>query len=166
MKIMYFLPALTLFYSLVPVSLQASEPLMIFDGPSKTRDKPNGVEVHFVVNQVPPRAWVEIGITGDEVDADHEHEHIVIKSKIPGLEFDPKSSQVLYKASPNAPFINCGTFIEGGFMRSSQVEPTGHCKFTSSVEVRPVEEGFEVRNGYFIRITLETSGTGPGELTK
>jgi hypothetical protein len=133
---------------------QASDAVRIMEEAAPTVGDPVSVAGKFVVDPSSSnRAWMEARVISDRiVDADNDPEIVTVQKKVPGLIFDSKTHEVLYRPEGATASVVCGTYVEGGIFTHSRVKPSGLCNFVSKVERRDADDGFRTKKKTYLLI--------------
>lgn len=110
----------------------------------------NSVTGSFGINEEMGRAWVEVAVSSNSASDDSGASYDRVK--VPGLSLvggvvvlDVEGQQV-----------ECAKVRAVGIFRTRVARPTGKCKFTTKVETRIFDDGFETRRNKVVIMSLTT----------
>ena len=104
----------------------------------------------FGINEEMGRAWVEVAIHSNYSSDDSGPSYDRVK--VPGLSI-VGGSVVLNNEGQQ---VECAKIRSVGIFRTRVAKATGNCKFTTKVETRIADDGFETRKVRVTILSLET----------
>lgn len=110
----------------------------------------NTVAGSFGINEEMGRAWVEVAVSSrmSTDDSGPSYDRV----KVPGLSIVGGSVVLDFEGQQ----VECAKVRAVGIFRTRVARATGNCKFTSKVETRISDDGFETRRNKVIVLSLTT----------
>lgn len=104
----------------------------------------------YGINEEMGRAWVEVAIHSSMGSDDSGPSYDRVK--VPGLSIVAGSVVLDVEGQQ----VECAKIRPTGIFRYRVAKPTGNCKFTTKVETRIADDGFETRKVRVTILSLET----------
>ena len=110
----------------------------------------NTVAGSYGINEEMGRAWVEVAVSSNSASDDSGPAYDRVK--VPGLSL--VGGAVVLEVEGQQ--VECAKVRPVGIFRTRVEKPTGNCKFTTKVETRISDNGFETRRNKVIVLSLTT----------